>query len=201
MIETPLPDRLRAAFDQPTASADLPRMLAAAAEREGLLDIAYCVIDSPYGSLLLAASRIGLLRVAFEVEDHDVVLARLSADVSPRLLSAPDRLTAPARQLGEYFAGRRRRFALPLDLRLARGFRRTVLEALRQVGYGATLSYAALAAAAGNPRAVRAAAGACSHNPIPIVVPCHRVVRSDGSIGQYLGGPEVKTALLSAESR
>jgi methylated-DNA-[protein]-cysteine S-methyltransferase len=183
----------------PADLAALRRRLAAAATGEGLVDVAVRVVDSPYGPLLLAATPSGLVRIAFAVEDHDAVLSALASSVSPRVLEAPERLDAVARQLEEYFAGRRRTFDVPVDLQLARGFRRTVLEHLRTIEYGRTESYAQAAAGAGNPRAVRAAAGACSHNPVPIVVPCHRVVRGDGSTGQYLAGAAVKTALLALE--
>lgn len=180
--------------------AGLRSRLAAAADRDGLLDVAYRTIDSPMGTLLLAATTEGLVRVAFEREDHDAVLARLAADVSPRILEAPARLDAAADQLDEYFAGRRRRFDVPLDLRLASGFRRAVLDHLPEIPFGRTASYAAVAAAAGNPKAVRAVGTACARNPLPLVVPCHRVVRSDGAIGQYLGGVEAKQALLALEA-
>jgi methylated-DNA-[protein]-cysteine S-methyltransferase len=197
-------DDLRAAFrvggDHDDTSTRLHARLAEQAEREGLLDVAYRTIDSPFGSLLLAATPNGLVRVAFAGEDHDLVLARLATAVSPRVLRAPLRLDGAARQLAEYFAGRRRVFDLPVDLQLARGFRRTVLGHLRAIPYGVTETYAAVAKAAGNPTAVRAAAGACSHNPLPLVIPCHRVVRSDGTIGQYLGGTEAKRFLLALET-
>jgi methylated-DNA-[protein]-cysteine S-methyltransferase len=169
------------------------------AEREGLLDVAYRTVESPFGSLLLAATPRGLVRVAFALEDHDRVLERLAAEVSPRVLRAPRRLDDAARQLGEYFALRRRAFALPIDLRLAHGFRREVLAHLREIGYGATASYAGVAVSTGRPAAVRAVGTACAKNPLPLVVPCHRVVRSDGSIGEYLGGTAVKRALLAME--
>jgi methylated-DNA-[protein]-cysteine S-methyltransferase len=156
-------------------------------------------VDSPVGSLLLAATPAGLVRVAYALEDHDLVVADLAARISPRVLRAPARLDAAARELDEYFAGRRRAFDLPLDLRLVRGFRRVVITHLPQIGYGSTVSYTALAAAAGSPRAVRAAGTACATNPLPVVVPCHRVVRSDGGLGQYLGGTQVKRALLELE--
>jgi methylated-DNA-[protein]-cysteine S-methyltransferase len=174
--------------------------LAGRAERAGLLDVAYRTLDSPLGPLLLAATRDGLVRVAFEGEGHDAVLAELAGDVSPRVLQAPARLDAAARQLDEYFAGARRRFEVPVDLRLAHGFRRGVLEHLRQIPYGGTESYAVVARAAGSPNAVRAAGSACATNPVPVVVPCHRVVRSDGSIGQYRGGVEAKRFLLALEA-
>jgi methylated-DNA-[protein]-cysteine S-methyltransferase len=181
-------------------TARLHARLVSGAEDSGELDVAYRTIDTPVGSLLLAATPAGLARVAFAGEDHDRVLAVLAERLSPRILLAPRRLDAVAREIDEYFAGRRRAFDLPLDLQLARGFRRTVLTHLTEIAYGATASYAALAAAAGNPRAVRAVGSACATNPLPIVVPCHRVVRSDGSIGQYLGGPDTKRALLAMES-
>jgi len=174
--------------------------LATTAERDGLLDVAYRSIDSPLGSLLLAATPAGLVRVAFEREDHDAVLASLAEIVSPRVLRAPQRTDAVARQLDEYFAGARRTFDVAVDLQLVHGFRRDVIEQLRRITYGTTQSYAAIAAATGHPRAVRAVGSACAHNPVPVVVPCHRVVRSDGSIGQYLGGTDAKEALLALEA-
>jgi methylated-DNA-[protein]-cysteine S-methyltransferase len=194
--------RLLAAFslgDDEATSAALQAQLTERAAREGLLDVAYRTVDSPFGSLLLAASRAGLVRVGFEREGHEAVLERLASEISPRILCAPQRLDAAARQLDEYFARRRKRFELPLDLQLARGFRRAVLVRLQRIAYGETTSYAQLARAAGKPAAVRAAGSACSHNPLPVVVPCHRVVRSDGTFGEYLGGPEMKRALLEME--
>ena len=164
------------------------------------LDIVYRTVDSPIGLLLLAAGPEGLVRVAFDAEGHDAVLALLAERISPRILRSPGRLDDAARQLDEYFAGRRRRFEVPVDLRLAGGFRRTVLLHLQRIPYGSTESYATVARAAGNPGAVRAVGSACSHNPVPLVVPCHRVVRSDGTIGQYLGGSEAKRALLALEA-
>lgn len=152
------------------------------------------------GSLLLVATKVGLVRVAFAREDHDAVLAGLAERVSPRVLRAPARPDAAAGQLEEYFAGRRRHFELPVD-QLARGFRRAVLEFLPEVSYGSTVSYAALAAATGSPRAVRAVGTACATNPVPIVVPYHRVVRSDGTPGQYGGGSAAKLTLLALEAQ
>jgi len=174
--------------------------LAARAARDGLLDVAYRTLDSPLGALLLAATPAGLVRVAFQGEDHDAVLAALAATVSSRVLEAPAPLDGVARQLDEYFAGRRRTFDVAVDLHLAAGFRRVVLQHLREIPYGATESYATVARAVGSPRAVRAAGSACATNPVPLVVPCHRVVRSDGTIGQYRGGPEAKRALLALEA-
>ena len=187
----------------PGDQADLRRLharLAAAAQREGILDVAYRIIDSPVGSLLLAATEAGLVRVAYASEDHDAVLQDLADRISPRVLSAPAGLEEPARELGEYFSGRRRRFDLPLDWRLSAGFRRAVLSHLTEIGYGQTASYAAVAGLAGNPRAVRAAATACATNPLPVVVPCHRVIYSDGRMGRYLGGPDAKRTLLTLEA-
>jgi methylated-DNA-[protein]-cysteine S-methyltransferase len=174
--------------------------LVQAADRQGLLDVAYRTVDSPVGALLLAATEQGLVRVAYASEGHDRVLDRLAAQISPRILAAPGRLDAVARELDEYFAGRRTLFDLPLDLRLAHGFRREVLTHLAEIAYGATASYAQVAASAGNPKAVRAVGTACARNPLPIVVPCHRVVRSDGSPGGYVGGPDAKHTLLTLEA-
>ena len=196
-------DRLGFAGSSSTAfdsDGTLHGRLAALAERQGLLDVSYRTIDSPLGPLLLAATGKGLVRVAFNREDHESVLSRLASDISPRILRTPRRLDEAARQLEEYFAGKRRAFTLPIDLQLAHGFRRSVLLRLRDIPYGETQSYTAVAKAAGNPSAVRAAASACSHNPLPLVVPCHRVVRSDGTLGKYLGGPEAKHALLAMEA-
>lgn len=198
--DEPIIDRLRSAFTDGGNDQRLTSRLAALAEREGLLDVAYHIVDSPFGPLLLAATAEGLVRLAFDRENHDGVLARLAIDVSPRILRTPRRLDDAARQLDQYFAGQRRAFNLLVDLRLARGFRRDVLVHLRDIPYGSTQSYATVARAAGNPSAIRAAASACSHNPVPLVVPCHRVVRSDGSMGAYLGGTEAKQALLAMEA-
>jgi methylated-DNA-[protein]-cysteine S-methyltransferase len=178
----------------------LRTVLATRADRAGLLDVGYRVVDSPLGPLLLAATSGGLVRVGFDGEGHDAVLAALADRVSPRVLRAPARLDRAARQLDEYFAGRRRTFDLSVDLRLAHGFRRGVLEHLRSIPYGGTESYATVARAVGSPRAVRAAGSACASNPVPVVVPCHRVVRSDGSIGGYRGGSDAKRLLLALEA-
>ena len=173
--------------------------LVAAAQADGLLDVAYRTLDTPVGTLLLAATEQGLVRVAYDVEGHDAVLSTLASRVSPRVLAAPGRLDLLARELDEYFAGSRREFDVPLDRRLSSGFRAEVLRHLPEIGYGHTESYAQVAAAAGNARAVRAVGSACATNPLPVVVPCHRVVRSDGSIGGYAGGPAAKRALLTLE--
>lgn len=175
--------------------------LAADAGAAELLDVAYRVVDAPVGPLLLAATPLGLVRVAFAGEGHDAVLQELADRVSPRVLHAPHRLDPAAHELEEYFGRRRRTFDLALDWRLVGGFRRTVLHHLAtDVGYGRTTSYAALAQLAGSPRAVRAVGTACATNPLPVVVPCHRVVRADGGTGRYRGGPEAKRRLLDLEA-
>ncbi|WP_163801526.1 methylated-DNA--[protein]-cysteine S-methyltransferase [Mycolicibacterium sediminis] len=171
----------------------------AAAARDGLLDVAYRDVGTPVGTLLLVATETGLLRVAYEREDFDAVLAVVADRVSPRILRAPGRLDDAARQLDEYFAGTRQSFDLPLDHALSAGFRRTVQQALPDIGYGHTASYGDVARAVGNPGAVRAVGSACATNPLPVVVPCHRVLRSDGSLGGYVGGAAAKTALLDLE--
>lgn len=182
------------------AQARLHARLTAAAERDGILDVAYRTVESPVGPLLLAATAEGLVRVAFSIEDPDEVLGALAGDISPRILAAPARLDPVAREFDEYFSGRRRRFDVPVDLRLARGFRREVLQHLTEIPYGGTRSYAQVAAAAGSPRAVRAVGTACARNPLPLVVPCHRVVRSDGTTGHYRGGDAAKRVLLALEA-
>ena len=174
--------------------------LAAAAQRDGVLDVAYRIVDSPVGALLVAATELGLVRVAFAVEDHDAVLQHLADRVSPRILLAPGRLDVVAHELDEYFAGARTAFDVPLDWRLSAGFRSTVLHHLPEIAYGRTASYATVAQLAGNPKAVRAVGSACATNPLPVVVPCHRVVRSDGAMGGYLGGVEAKRTLLTLEA-
>lgn len=183
-----------------SALARLHDDLVARAADAGLLDVAYRTVDSPLGPLLLAATRIGVVRIAFEREDHDAVLASLADAISPRVLLAPVRLDAVALELDEYLTGRRRTFDVPVDLRLASGFRRQVLTHLRRIPYGTTESYADVALAAGSPRAVRAVGTACATNPIPLVVPCHRVVRRDGALGGYRGGVAAKQALLAMEA-
>jgi methylated-DNA-[protein]-cysteine S-methyltransferase len=188
----------------PVVDAEANRRLHArlvdSAQRAGLLDLACRTLDTPVGTLLLVASEQGLLRVAYDREDHDAVLAELAEAVSPRILVAPARLDAVARQLDEYFGGGRRGFEVALDLRLSRGFRRTVLAHLPTITFGRTASYAQVAAAVGSPKAVRAVGTACATNPLPVVVPCHRVLRSDGSAGRYVGGEDAKRTLLDLEA-
>lgn len=186
-----------------TENAALERLharLVTDATGAGLVDVAYRVVDSPIGPLLLASTDQGLVRVAFETEGHDAVLDELASLVSPRVLRAPGRLDPAARELDEYFERRRRAFDLPLDLRLTKGFRRDVLGTLRTIAYGSTMSYGEVAEATGHPRAMRAVGTACAMNPLPIVIPCHRVVRADGSEGNYAGGPARKHTLLSLEA-
>ena len=198
MIDIVEPDLMPTAGD-PTDLERLHARLVAAATADGSLDVAYRTIDSPLGRLLLAATEQGLIRLAYEQEDHDRVLQTLAARVSPRILRAPGRLDEAACQLDDYFAGVRQVFDLRVDLRLAAGFRRQVLDHLRTIGYGRTESYTAVAAATGRPRAVRAVGSACATNPVPVVVPCHRVLRSDGTLGGYVGGLGAKRTLLGLE--
>jgi methylated-DNA-[protein]-cysteine S-methyltransferase len=202
MMTTPDTGDLFAALPEVDAPAQarLHARLVAAAADAGILDVAYRTLDTPVGPLLLAATGAGLVRVAYAREDHDAVLQQLATAVSPRVLRAPARLDRAAVELEEYFAGRRRLFDLPLDFQLSRGFRRTVLSHLSEIGYGRTASYAAVAAAAGSPRAVRAVGTACATNPLPVVVPCHRVVRADGTSGRYVGGTDAKKVLLTLEA-
>lgn len=202
IFDAPLLDAPLLGTTAPVTDAELTALrerLAVRAEEAGLLDVAYRTIDSPVGTLLLAATTVGLVRVAYDREGLDGVLADLSRAVTPRVLHAPRRLDEVAREFDEYFAGRRRGFDLALDRRLSKGFRRSVLDYLPAIEYGHTASYGAVAAAVGNPKAVRAVGTACATNPLPLVVPCHRVVRSDGVIGAYLGGTEAKRHLLTLE--
>jgi methylated-DNA-[protein]-cysteine S-methyltransferase len=179
--------------------AELKRLADRAAE-EGLLDVAYTTLDTPLGTALVAATPRGLVRVALPNEDAERVLAGLAAHVSPRLLEYPARLDQARRELDEYFEQRRRHFELALDWRLSHpGFYRRVLRATSRVPFGEVITYGDAAKRAGNPRAFRAAGTALGSNPIPIVVPCHRVIRSGGEIGNYGGGPEMKRFLLELE--
>ena len=186
--------------EDPEVLARLHARLVEDARRDGVLDVAYRTLDTPAGQLLLAATDQGLVRVAYAVQDHEAVLRQLADRVSPRILRAPGRLDEAARQIEGYFARRRTSFELPLDWRLSKGFRREVLAHLPAIGYGRTESYAQVAVAAGSPRAVRAVGTACATNPLPLIVPCHRVVRSDGSPGGYAGGPAAKRILLDLEA-
>jgi methylated-DNA-[protein]-cysteine S-methyltransferase len=178
--------------------AELQR-LAERASVEGLLDVAYTTVDSPFGPLLLAKTPRGLVRVSLPAYEADETLEELAARISPRLLEAPAELDEARRQLDLYFEGKLTEFDLPLDWRLTDGFRGKVQRAIARIPYGQTRSYMQVAASAGNERAVRAAGTACGSNPIPIVVPCHRVLRSGGGLGGYGGGLPMKRALLELE--
>ena len=193
------PDFFASPSDEGTLS-QLRDRLGLAAEAEGLLDVAYMTIDSPVGPLLLAATPKGLVRVAYDVEDHDRVLETLTRQISPRVLRAPKRLDVAARELDEYFARKRRAFDLPVDLSLSRGFRQLVQRHLPEIGYGQTRTYGQVAQLVGNPKAVRAVGTACATNPLPVVVPCHRVLKADGTPGGYVGGPAAKMTLLRLEA-
>lgn len=171
----------------------------ARAAEEGLLDVAYTTMDSPFGPLLLAKTNRGLVRVGLPNQDSDELLIDLSDRVSPRVLEAPAELDDVRRELDLYFAGRLDHFDLPLDWRLSSGFRQRVLRAINRIPYGQTRSYTEMARKAGNERAVRAAGTACGSNPIPLVVPCHRVLRTGGALGGYGGGLPMKQALLELE--
>ena len=188
---------LRAVTTDP--AADVGAAIARA-EAEGLVDVAYATTDTPIGPLLVAATDAGLVRLAFSKEDPDSVLQELATRVAPRVVASPRRLDPIRRELDEYFDGRRDHFDLPLDWRLSSGFRRTVLERLvADVAYGRTVSYLELATMVGNPKASRAVGTAMATNPIPIVVPCHRVLRTGGNLGGYGGGLETKAQLLALE--
>jgi methylated-DNA-[protein]-cysteine S-methyltransferase len=173
--------------------------LAERASAEGLLDVAYTTTDSPFGPLLLATTPKGLVRVGLPNQDADELLVDLATRVSPRVLEAPAQLDEARRELDLYFEGRLTEFDLPLDWRLSKDFRRKVLRAIARIPYGQTRSYTQMAIRAGNVRAVRAAGTACGTNPIPVVVPCHRVLRSGGALGGYGGGLPMKEALLRLE--
>ncbi len=187
----------------PTPPALLERLherLESRAVGDAAPDVHYRTVDSPVGRLLVAATEAGVARVAFEREGEEAVLQSLADRIGPRILRTPKRLDDAARWFDAYFAGAHDPFGLPLDTRLARGFRLEVLDRLRQVPYGERVSYAALAARTSSPKAVRAVGTACATNPLPLVIPCHRVTRSDGSVGAYLGGPETKVRLLALET-
>jgi methylated-DNA-[protein]-cysteine S-methyltransferase len=185
---------LRAAARAPTA-----RSLAQAATAEGLLDVAYRFIDTPFGRFLAAVTRRGLVRIAFQPESPEEVLEELAARISPRVLEEPRSLDEVVRELDEYFEGKRTRFELRLDWRLMSGFRKRVLRATAKIPYGRVATYRDMATKAGNAAATRAAGSALGSNPIPIVVPCHRVLRTGGNLGGYGGGLEMKEALLRLE--
>jgi methylated-DNA-[protein]-cysteine S-methyltransferase len=164
-----------------------------------LVDVAYAEFDSPIGRLLLAATEQGLVRLGFPSEDHGALLEDMALRLSPRVLEMPGRLDAVRRELDEYFAGRRHEFTTPLDWSLSHGFRQRVLKAIAAIPFGEVRTYKEMAVAAGNVAAVRAAGSACGSNPIPLVVPCHRVLRTGGGLGGYGGGLDLKRQLLTLE--
>lgn len=186
--------------------ADISRLQQRLADQAGaddLVDALYRVVDSPIGELLLAATPLGLVYVAFEVEDRQEVLQMLATRIGPRILAAPAGsaiLDDAATQLHDYLAGDRRHFDLPLDTRLATGFRGEVQQSLARIDYGRTATYKELAAELERPGAVRAVGTACATNPLPLVWPCHRILRSDGGLGGYRGGLAAKQRLLAMES-
>ncbi|MBS1860782.1 MAG: methylated-DNA--[protein]-cysteine S-methyltransferase [Actinobacteria bacterium] len=169
------------------------------AAAEGLLDVAYATADSPFGTLLLAKTPQGLVRIGLPGEDAEALLIELAGRISPRVVEAPTGLDEERRELDDYFAGRRHAFELPIDWQLSHGFHLRARQEIAAIPYGQTRTYTDLAREAGNERAVRAAGSACSRNPIPLVVPCHRVLRSDGSLGGYAGGLAMKEKLLQME--
>jgi methylated-DNA-[protein]-cysteine S-methyltransferase len=181
------------------ATARLSRALAAGAEREGLLDVAYATVDSPLGPLLAARTPRGLVMLAYVLDGIEPRLERLAREISPRVLEAPARLDRERRQIDEYFARRRERFDIAIDWTLIRGFSRAVLERTAAIPFGQASTYGAIAAEAGSPRGSRATGNALGSNPIPIVIPCHRVLRSGGGIGGYTGGLDRKRYLLGLE--
>lgn len=191
--------RLGAASVPSVDLAELRARLARRAGEEGLLDVAYGVHDSPIGRLTVVVTPRGLIRLSYPDETIEEQLAELASRVSPRILEAPERTDAVRRQLDDYFAGRRRSFEVPIDWRLVRGFAGSVLRATARIPFGSVSSYRDVAAAAGSPRAHRAAGNALGSNPVPIVVPCHRVLHAGGGLGGYTGGLERKRFLLTLE--
>jgi methylated-DNA-[protein]-cysteine S-methyltransferase len=199
---TSIEDRLRRR-DDATGMAERAARAALAvtlrASEEGLVDIAYGWVDTPVGKMLAAATENGLLRLGFEEERVDITLEDLARKVSPRILQDERRLEKIRRQLGEYFEGRRKAFDMPIDRQLIHGFHRQVLDVTERIPYGQVSTYSEVAGRAGNPRASRAAGNALGSNPIPIVIPCHRVVRTGHGLGGYGGGLHVKQLLLDLE--
>jgi methylated-DNA-[protein]-cysteine S-methyltransferase len=200
MSENHTIERLLSDVRAPDVSATVRRATARAFD-EGAVDIAYAEVDSPLGTLVAAGTDRGLVRLAYEEFNGglDEVLEHLSQRLSPRILEAPARLDAVRRELDEYFEGRRHDFDVPIDWSLSRGFTQKVLRATAAIPFGSVGSYASVAAGAGSPKATRAAGNALGSNPIPIVVPCHRVLRSGGKLGGYTGGVEKKEHLLRLE--
>jgi methylated-DNA-[protein]-cysteine S-methyltransferase len=200
-IKTPALERLLrdAARGGEEAAARAADRAARHAAEEGLADLAYATADTPLGPMLVAATRRGLVRVAFPSEPPDDVLGELAVRISPRILEAPAELDEVLREIEQYFGRERQEFDLPVDWRLSRGFRRRVLRHTARVPYGETATYAEMAARAGSPNAYRAAGSALGSNPIPLVVPCHRVLQTGGGLGGYGGGVDVKEYLLRLE--
>jgi methylated-DNA-[protein]-cysteine S-methyltransferase len=169
------------------------------AESEGLLDVAYAEVDSPYGELFLAATEKGVVALGLPNREPETLLERIAERVSPRILEAPARLDGPRRELDAYFEGKLHDFSTPVDWSLTRGFSDRALHIVAGIPYGKTLSYTEVAERAGNRKASRAAGTACATNPIPLIVPCHRVLPASGIPGNYGGGPEMKRSLLELE--
>ena len=191
--------RLRAAADAPFDLGALHARLVDRAAGAGLLDVAYGIADSPLGPLTVIVTPRGLVRLSYPGEGIDAQLAELAERVSPRILEAPERTDEVRRQLDAYFSGDRTSFDLPIDWRLVRGFAGQVLRATARIPFGRVRSYREVAAEAGSPNAYRAAGNALGSNPIPIVVPCHRVLHAGGGLGGYTGGIERKRYLLELE--
>lgn len=190
---------IRAAAPTAVDAPELAATLAARAEREGLIEVAYSSVDSPVGSLMVAGTDAGLVRLGLAGTDHESMLEQLAEAIGPRVVETSARFDPLRRELEEYFDGRRRRFDYPLDWRLTSGFVRTVLEHTAEIPFGSTRTYAEMASLAGSPRAFRAAGSALGANPIPILVPCHRVLRKGGGLGGYAGGLDTKRILLRIE--
>jgi methylated-DNA-[protein]-cysteine S-methyltransferase len=181
------------------ASRDAAAALADGAVREGLLDVALGLMDSPIGELMVAVTPKGLVCVAFDDDYRERVLERIGREISPRILSSSRATDAARTELEEYFAGGRRRFDLTLDRRLMSPFVRKVLSATERVGFGETSTYGRIASTLGRPTASRAVGAALGSNPIPIVVPCHRIVGGGGKLTGYAGGLDRKVTLLRLE--
>ena len=193
---------LRNALSQAPGAEELATAtegLLARAESEGLVEVAYATVDSPFGELMVAATDRGVVKLSLPNYDDDLALAEIAAKISPRVLELPKRLDPVRRELDAYFEGKLDRFETRVDWRLSHGFTDKVLHQIARIPYGKTLSYGEIASKAGNPRAFRAAGTACGANPVPLIVPCHRVVQSGGKPGNYGGGPEMKLELLKLE--
>ncbi len=206
------PGSLRTAGDELRAGLRMPRLetvetrsrqaassLSAAAARAGLLDVAYGFADSPFGRLMVAVTPRGLVRLDYPDRHPDESLQELAEEVSPRILEAPEATDDVRRELAEYFDGKRKRFTVRVDLSPVYGFRRKVLERTVQIPFGSVSTYREIATQAGSPRGMRAAGNALGSNHVPIVVPCHRVLRSGGALGGYTGGLDRKITLLQLE--